>query len=106
MVFFCAAGLPFEKVVEGLTQIKSFLDPLGLAWGTNLIHSPNEPILEKRVAQLYIKQGVRCVSDSSYMQLSAPLVKYAILGLKKDNLGHIQRANYLFAKISRPETAA
>jgi len=104
--FFGAAGLPAEKVERAIEELQTTLGPLGLPWGSNLIHSPVEPILEERVAELYIKKGVRRVSASAYMQLSAAVVRYACTGLYRDSSGEVKRTNYLFAKISRPETAA
>jgi len=103
--FFGAAGLPAEKVEFAIDELQATLGPLGLPWGSNLIHSPVEPMLEERVADLYIKKGVRRVSASAYMQLSSSVVRYACTGLHRDSEGCIQRTNFLFAKISRPETA-
>jgi len=103
--FFGAAGLPAEKVELAIDELHATLGPLGLPWGSNLIHSPIEPILEERVADLYIRKGVRRVSASAYMQLSPSVVRYACTGLHRNSEGQIQRTNFLFAKISRPETA-
>lgn len=103
--FFGAAGLPAHHVQQAISELKNTLDPKGLSWGSNLIHSPEEPTLEESVADLYIKEGVRRVSASAYMQLTPSVVRYACTGLHTDSNGVIQRQNYLFAKISRPETA-
>ncbi len=103
--FFGAAGLPAHQVLAAITELKSTLDARGLPWGSNLIHSPNEPILEDAVTDLYIRENVRRVSASAYMQLSESVVRYACTGLSLDANGAIVRENHLFAKISRPETA-
>lgn len=102
--FFGAAGLSLEQIVRALDK----LDPLTLenrAWGSNLIHSPNEPELEAAVADLYIRRGVQRVSAAAYMKLSPSVVRYALHGLKQTPEGEILRSNHLFAKISRPEVA-
>lgn len=104
LAFFGSAGLTRPRVEEGLDTIEAGVKP-GSVWGANLIHSPNEPELEAGVAELYLQRGIRRVSASAYMQLTAPLVRYAASGLYRDENGVVQRSNYVFAKISRPEVA-
>src|SRR5690606_27597473 len=77
----------------------------GPTWGANLIHSPNEPSIEEAVADMYVRRGVRHVSAAAYMGLTPYLVRYAASGLYQDEHGVVQRKNYVFAKISRPEVA-
>lgn len=101
--FFGAAGLTLDRVGRGLDEIERALTS-GECWGANLIHSPNEPDLEHAVADLYLRRGVRRVSASAYMGLTAPLVRYASSGLRLEN-GQVVRPNHVFAKISRPEVA-
>ncbi|MBL8215385.1 MAG: PfaD family polyunsaturated fatty acid/polyketide biosynthesis protein [Bryobacterales bacterium] len=104
--FFGAAGLGYEYVEQALTEISRELDGAGLPWGSNLIHSPAEPLLEESVADLYIARNVRRVSASAFMALTPSVVRIAAAGLHLDGAGRIQRKHYIFAKISRPETAA
>jgi trans-AT polyketide synthase, acyltransferase and oxidoreductase domains len=103
--FFGAAGLSPAKVEAAVDELQRELDPPGLPWGSNLIHSPNEPALEEAVADLYIRRGVRRVEASAYMSLTAAVVRYACTGLSTDRAGRIMRRNHLFAKISREEVA-
>jgi trans-AT polyketide synthase, acyltransferase and oxidoreductase domains len=103
MGFFGAAGLSIQKVEEAIDELSSTLGDL--PWGSNLIHSPNEPELEERIAELYVNRDVRYVSAAAYMKLTLPVVHYALSGLYTDLHGRIQRKNRLFAKISRPEVA-
>jgi PfaD family protein len=102
--FYGAAGLSFERVERGVDQIARALEGTDLCWGANLIHSPNEPKLEMRAAELFAARGVRRVSASAYMKLAPPVVRYAYSGLRVEG-GQIVRPNHVFAKISRPETA-
>ena len=44
--FFGAAGLQLPQIEQAIDSLKQELDPNGLSWGSNLIHSPNEPDLE------------------------------------------------------------
>jgi trans-AT polyketide synthase/acyltransferase/oxidoreductase domain-containing protein len=103
--FFGAAGLSFEKVERGLQVIRAELEGSGAAWGVNLIHSPNEPTLEERVADLYIRHRVPRVSAAAYMKLSPSIVRYAYSGLSVGPDQRIVRPHNVFAKISRIETA-
>ena len=106
--FFGAAGLGPATVEQALDELERELgsaDHGGLAWGANLIHSPSEPALEERVADLYIRRGVRRVSAAAYMGLTPHIVRYAYSGLGVGEGGRITRRNFVFAKISRPEVA-
>lgn len=103
--FFGAAGLDLARVEAGIDELARTLDPEGISWGSNLIHSPNEPALEEAVADLYLRRGVRKVSAAAYMGLTPSIVRYAYSGLSVSPDGRINRPNMVFAKISRPEVA-
>ena len=105
--FFGSAGLSLEAVGNAIHRLSKNLGPSDgpLPWGANLIHSPNEPELEAAVADLYIRNAVRKVSAAAYMKLTPSVVRYALSGLYLDEHGTVQRKNYLFAKVSRPEVA-
>ncbi len=103
--FFGSAGLSSERVESELIRIKDTLDPLGLPWGSNLIHSPDMPALERAITELYIKMGVARVSASAFMRLSENVVHYTSKGLYRNAEGKVCRKHYLFAKVSRPEIA-
>lgn len=103
--FFGAAGLSREVVSTAIDELDAALGGSGLAWGCNLIHSPQEPALEAAVADLYITRGVRRVSAAAYMALTPAIVRYAYHGIHVDADGKVQRPNMVFAKISRPEVA-
>lgn len=103
--FFGSAGLSLTAVETAIGEIKSALGGSGLPWGVNLIHTPDDAIVEETLVNLYLKQGVRRISASAFMAITPSVVKYACTGLSKDNRGNIQRRNHVFAKISRPEVA-
>ncbi|MEM7587868.1 MAG: PfaD family polyunsaturated fatty acid/polyketide biosynthesis protein [Acidobacteriota bacterium] len=103
--FFGSAGLNIERVEKALDELDAALGSDGAPWGSNLIHSPNEPELEAAVVDLYLRRGVRRVSASAFMGLTPTVVRYAASGLSGGSDGRIQRRNHLFAKISRPEVA-
>ncbi len=103
--FFGAAGLSYERVEQGLDAITAAL-PDGAPWGVNLIHSPAEPELEERVADLLIRRGVLRISASAFMELAPSVVRCAAAGLSLDSAGQVVRRHHVFAKISRAEVAA
>lgn len=105
MGFFGAAGLSPKRVSAAIDRLEEDLGKQNTRWGSNLIHSPNEPELEEEIAELYIQRGVRRVSAAAYMKLSLAILRYALTGLTMDEEGRIHRQNYVFAKISRPEVA-
>ncbi len=102
---FGAAGLSPARVESAIDTISHALDPLGLPWGANLIHSPTEPSLEDAIVDLYLRRGVRRVEASAFMAMSPSIVRYAATGLHRDAEGRIQRRNWVIGKISREEVA-
>ena len=103
--FIGTAGLAPTKVEDMARGVKAALEPLGVAWGANLIHSPGDSSLEGALVDLYARLGVPCVSASAFMSITPAIVRAAALGLTRDSKGRARRARALFAKISRPETA-
>jgi PfaD family protein len=105
LCFFGSAGLSLKAVEENVTRIKSELEPLGLSWGSNLIHTPAKPELEESMVELYLRLGVHRISAAAFMTISKNIVHYSCKGLHKDAQGKVCRTNHVFAKISRPEVA-
>jgi PfaD family protein len=108
LAFFGAAGLDpttIEGAVDELERQLGSADHGGRPWGANLIHSPNEQGLEERVADLYVRRGVRRVEASAFMGLTPHVVRYAYAGVTLAPDGSIRRRNHVFAKTSRPEVA-
>ena len=103
--FFGAAGLGYGRVEAGLDEISAALGE-DAPWGVNLIHSPAEPDLEDRVADLLIRRGVKLISASAFMAIQPSVVRCAAAGLSLDAAGNVVRRHHVFAKISRAEVAA
>src|SRR6185312_12955502 len=80
--------------------------PERLPYGFNLIHSPGEPDLEAAVADLYLRRGVRLVEASAYLDLTLPIVRYRVKGLRLDESGRVVPGNRVIAKVSRVEVAS
>ena len=104
LAFFGAAGLSPLTVEANLNTIIGALTN-GEAWGSNLIHSPNEPALEEVVVDLYLKYGVTRIDASAFMDITPAVVRYAAKGLRLNQDGTVERKNRVLAKISRPEVA-
>ena len=106
LAFFGAAGLAPAEVEAGLNTIRNAVgDTTQTVWGSNLIHSPEEPALEEAVVDMYLRYGVDRVSASAFMTMSKQVVRYSASGLQLDANGFIQRRNHVFAKLSRCEIA-
>ncbi len=103
--FFGAGGLSFPRVEQAVDALLARLGDR-LPWGVNLIHSPNEPALENRVADLLLKKGVKIISASAFMGLTPAVVRCAATGLRLAPDGRIVRKHHVFTKISRREVAA
>jgi len=104
--FFGAGGLPLPAVEAAVERLQTSLGPRGLAWGINLIHNLHDPAAEDSVVDLFLRRGVERVCASAFLQVTAPVVRYAISGIHQDAQGRIVRPRHLFAKLSRPEVAA
>jgi PfaD family protein len=100
--FFGAAGLGPEQVEKAIDELAAELGDT-CSWGVNLIHSPNEPALEERVADILIRRNVGRVSASAFMTLTPAVVRCAAAGLSVDHSGSIVRRRHVFAKLSRAE---
>ena len=101
--FFGAAGLSLERVEAAVAELAVALP--GIPHGFNLIHSPNEPLLEAAVADLYLRRGVRLVEASAYLRLTLPLVRFRVKGIARGAGGSVVVPNRVVAKVSRIEVA-
>ncbi|HXJ40772.1 MAG TPA: PfaD family polyunsaturated fatty acid/polyketide biosynthesis protein [Bryobacteraceae bacterium] len=102
--FYGAAGLSLETISSGIREIERGVGTQ--PWGSNLIHTPNEPELERAIVGLYLDRNVVRVSASAFMSLTPQIVRYACHGIQAGPEGSVLRKNHVFAKISRPEVAA
>jgi trans-AT polyketide synthase/acyltransferase/oxidoreductase domain-containing protein len=101
--FFGAAGLSIDRVATAIDRIQTALGHR--PYGFNLIHSPAEPDLESAIVDLYLRRGVRLVDASAYLDLTLPLVRYRVAGIRRDADGRVHCPNRVIGKISRAEVA-
>lgn len=98
-----SAGVSPDRIEEAIQAIQKAL-PDG-PYAINLINSPNEQGLERRLVNLYLKYGITVVEASAYMGLTYGLVHYRAAGLSRSDDGSINIKNRIIAKISRKEVA-
>ncbi len=101
--FYGAAGLHTDRVSSAIDRIQEELG--NQPYGFNLIHSPNEPVLEAAIVDLYLKRGIHLVEASAYLALTLPVVRYRVTGIYRDDEGNVITPNKIVAKVSRVEVA-
>ncbi|MGK5640404.1 PfaD family polyunsaturated fatty acid/polyketide biosynthesis protein [Streptomyces sp. URMC 126] len=102
---FGSAGLPAARLAPALDRLRRELGARGLPFACNLIHSPMAPAMERDCVDLCLRNGVRCVEASAFVQLTPDLVRYRLTGLGTGPDGGVRAAHRVVAKVSRPETA-
>jgi trans-AT polyketide synthase, acyltransferase and oxidoreductase domains len=101
--FFGSAGLSPQRVEAAIDRITRNLGDQ--PFGFNLIHSPNEPLLENAVVDLYLRRGIRLVEASAYLDLTLPVVRYRLHGIHEVD-GRVVTPNRVIVKVSRVEVAS
>ncbi|UKP00688.1 PfaD family polyunsaturated fatty acid/polyketide biosynthesis protein [Nostoc sp. UHCC 0870] len=100
---FGAGGLAPARVETAINRIQQAL-PQG-PYAFNLLHSPSEPAIERRVVDLYLKYQVRTIEASAFLDLTENIVYYRAAGLSLNSANQIAINNKVIAKISRREVA-
>lgn len=100
---FGAGGCPPARVESAVQKIQAAL-PQG-PYAFNLLHSPNEPALEQRTADLFVRANIPVVEASAYIDITYALVHYRLSGLALNQNGEIQVNHRVIAKLSRKEVA-
>ena len=100
---FGAGGVSPSRIEAAIQKIKAEL-PEG-PYAFNLLNSPNEPMLEARAVELYLRHQIHVIEVSAYLALTAPLVHYRAAGLSKGANGDVVTGNRVIAKLSRLEMA-
>ncbi|NJM66122.1 MAG: PfaD family polyunsaturated fatty acid/polyketide biosynthesis protein [Acaryochloris sp. RU_4_1] len=101
---FGAGGLAPDRIATAINRIQQAL-PQG-AYAFNLIHSPNDPALERKAVELYLQYGVKTVEASAFLDLTANIVYYRAAGLSLNATQQIEIRHKVIAKLSRSEVAA
>jgi trans-AT polyketide synthase, acyltransferase and oxidoreductase domains len=94
MGFFGTGGLTLKEVEDALVAIGRQAG--SGRYGMNLLHAPDEPELERRTVELFLRHDVRYVEAAAFTAVTAPLVLFRYRG-------GVPR--HIVAKVSRPEVA-
>jgi len=100
---FGAGGLGPDRVEQAISNIQAKL-PDG-PYGFNLLNSPYEPELEAKTVELFLKHAVRLISASAYVDMTLPLIRYRLAGIRRLPDGTVDCPNRVIAKLSREEVA-
>jgi PfaD family protein len=102
---FGSAGLSVAAVEHAIERLQGRLGDR-IPYGMNLIHSPGEPELESAVVDLYLRRRVQLVEASAFLNVTLPVVRYRVAGLRRDASGRVVAPNRIIAKVSRVEVAS
>ena len=105
MGFLGTGGLDLEEVEASIRYFKSELGDSG-RFGLNLLNNLEQPGLELRTVDLYLKLGVRFIEAAAFVRITPGLVQYRLTGIKRDPDGTVRPRQMILAKVSRPEVAA
>ncbi|WP_052941388.1 PfaD family polyunsaturated fatty acid/polyketide biosynthesis protein [Chromobacterium subtsugae] len=100
---FGAAGLSLERVDAAIARLRAELPGKPLCF--NLIHTPDDPALERALVDLYLSRGVETIEASAFMALSPAIVLYRAKGARLDGAGGAMARQRVIAKVSRREVA-
>jgi len=98
-----SGGVGPEKLLDAIISIKNEL-PTG-PYAFNLIHSPNDPLMEQRAVDLFLEHKVETIEASAFLRLTPTVVQYRAAGLAIDDSENVAINNKIIAKLSRPEVA-
>lgn len=99
-----AGGLSLEEIEAALRKIQGALSQ-GQAFGVNLLENVHQPEIVDKTVDLFLRLGVTRVEASSFIGMTAPVVRYRLQGLRQGADG-VEIRHKIMGKVSRPETAA
>lgn len=104
LAFYGTAGLSPEQVERDLRLLKT--DSAGRSYGANLVADIDQPEYNETLVDLFLRCDVPIIEAAAFMQITPALVRYRAAGLHRDEQGRIRHNRRIFAKVTRPETAA
>lgn len=100
---FGSGGCSLERVERAILKIKAAIP--GKPFAINLLNNPNEPIMEQKTLELFLRTGIRVVEASAYLIPTINLVWYRAAGLSLDENQRVVIGHHVIAKLSRKEVA-
>jgi trans-AT polyketide synthase/acyltransferase/oxidoreductase domain-containing protein len=104
LAFLGTGGLTLPRIEEDLRYLRTQLNQ-GQTFGANLLCNLIFPTLEEETVDLFLKNGIRYVEASAYMQMTPSLVRYRVKDIHPGPNGEVVVPNNILAKASRPEVA-
>ncbi len=101
--FFGTGGLLPAEVEEAIDALQRTSPQV--PFGVNLIHTPGDPELENRLAEIFLDRGVTVASASAFVEPTPALSLFRLRGIYRLPDGRIVCPNRLIAKVSRVEVA-
>lgn len=101
---FGAGGLSPSRLEAAINSIQQALPQNPYAF--NLIHSHNEPVIERKAVDLYLQYNVKTVEASAFLDLTPNIIYYRASGLSLNSANQIESKNNVIAKLSRREVAS
>ncbi|OEJ69075.1 ACP S-malonyltransferase [Magnetovibrio blakemorei] len=102
--FLGAGGLSMEMVESEIQRIRAALSK-DAPFGVNFISHLQRPHLEEALTDCLLRNAVKIIEASAFMEVTPALVRYRAKGLSHSGRG-VQAANRIIAKVSRPDVAA
>ncbi|MGD0096263.1 MAG: PfaD family polyunsaturated fatty acid/polyketide biosynthesis protein [Terracidiphilus sp.] len=104
MGYFGAGGLRLEALESAIRTIQAQLRD-GQSYGMNMLCNLEQPEVEERTVDLYLKCGVSRIEAAAYMKITPSLVRYRLKGITPGANGATHVPHKVLAKVSRPEVA-
>jgi len=104
LAFLGTGGLRLPRIEEDLRYLRSELNQ-GQTFGANLLCNLIVPKLEDETVDLFLRNDIRHVEASAYMQMTPSLVRFRVKNIHRGAKGEVVVPNNILAKASRPEVA-
>jgi trans-AT polyketide synthase/acyltransferase/oxidoreductase domain-containing protein len=105
MGFLGTGGMGLEQIETSIRHIQEQLSG-GQAYGMNFLCDLQQPEVEERTADLYLRHGIRNVEAAAFMRITPALARLRLKGIKRASSGAVECPRRIVAKVSRPEVAA
>ncbi|MDH2135025.1 PfaD family polyunsaturated fatty acid/polyketide biosynthesis protein [Sphingobium yanoikuyae] len=101
--FLGTGGMDVAEIKRSLDCIRVNVDEF--PFGANLLANYDDPQIERQTIDLYLREGIKVVEASAFMEITLPLAYYRCSGLYQDAQGQVCSRNHVVAKVSRLEVA-
>lgn len=103
--FFGSGGCTLPRIKEAIARLKQAAAAEPFPFGFNFLHHHGAPEAEMALCELYLSEGIRCVSAAAFLTMTMALVRYRVTGIYLGDDGRVITPNKVIAKLSREELA-